>query len=151
GGVPTQLGQRGVARHRLDVADVGDELADLAALERADEVPREAIGIRLRLGHKILGPVLTEQGDPGLREHSELFERHVLHRREDLDVAGCAAGVGDLRADPLQVLAYALDAQPADQLRHATPAWRPVRPWSRRCEKNRERSAQIVHSPTSWI
>ena len=34
-----------------------------------------------------------------------------------------------------------------DQTRHMTPAWRPVTPWSRRCEK--KRSSQIVHRPTS--
>ena len=83
-----------------------------------------------------------EQRHAGLGEHLELLERHVLDRGEQLRAA-------DLRADALGVLAHAGGVEPADQLRHTTPAWRPVTPPSARWEKNRS-VRHIVHSPRSW-
>ena len=54
---------------RFDVPDVREELADLAALEMADEVPRERAGIGLRLRHEILRAVLADELDAGLSEY----------------------------------------------------------------------------------
>ena len=47
GAVPPELLERRLARDRLDVADVRQELADLAALKMADEVPGERARVRL--------------------------------------------------------------------------------------------------------
>jgi len=129
---------------------VRQELADLAALEMADEVPGERAGVRLRLGHEVLGAVLAHQLDAGLGEHRELLDRHVLDRREDLHVGRVAPGGGDLGADPLEVRADHVGPQSGDQLNHTSPACRPVTPRSRRWEKNSASSEQIVHSSTSW-
>ena len=61
----------------------------------------------------------------------------VLDGGEDLDLGWDRVPRRAIsRADALEVLAHPLGAQPADQLNHAIPAWRPVRPRSRRCEKN---------------
>ena len=48
---PSELIERRFARDCLDVADIGQHLAHLAALELADEVPREPARVGLGLGH----------------------------------------------------------------------------------------------------
>ena len=65
---------------------MGQDLGDLAALERADEIPREGSGIRARLGDQLLGAVLAEQRDPGLAQRPQLLQCDVLDRGEDLDL-----------------------------------------------------------------
>ena len=134
--------QRRVGGDRVDELHVREDVLDLAALELADEVPAERAGVRLGLGDEVLRAVLAQQRHARLGEHLELLERHVLDRGEQL-------GVADLRADALGVLAHARGVEAADQLRHTTPAWRPVTPPSARWEKNRS-LRHIVHRPTSW-
>ena len=124
----------------------GDDLLDLARLQLADEVPAE-LGVLRRLGLEVLRAVLAQQRQPGLAEHAELLQRHVLDRGQQLDLGRVAAGVGDRRAHALEVGVDARGVEAGDQARHMTPAWRPVMPLSRRCEK--KRSSQIVHRPTS--
>ena len=94
-------------------------------------------GVRLRLRLELLGAVLARECDAGLGEHAELLERDVLDGGEDLDARRVAPGAGDLLAHALEVRAHALGVEAPDQLRHATPAWRPVTPRSRRWEKKR--------------
>ena len=137
--VALELAQRGVRRDRVDELGVRDDLLDLAALELADEVPAQ-LGVRGRLRLEVLGAVLARERDPGRGERADLLQRHVLDGGEDL------GPFGELRADPLEVLADAGDVEPADQSRHTSPAWRPVTPWSRRWEKNSSAS-HIVHRP----
>ena len=92
-----------------------EHLLDLAALELADEVPAEAIAGGRLLGLELLRAVLAEQLEAGLGERAEILGRHVLHRREQLDVvriaAGAAGGGGDLGAHPVGVGADARAAQ----------------------------------------
>src|SRR5947209_482879 len=114
------------------------DVADLAALERADEVPVEQVAVRGLLGEQVLRAVLADQRDPCVGELGELVDADVLRRCADLDV------VADARSDPLEVRPDAL------YVSHAIPAWRPVTPPSRRCEKNRS-GRQLVHMPTSLI
>ncbi len=76
--VSPELLERRVARDRLDVADVREDLADLAALEMADEVPGERAGVRLRLRDEVLRAVLADELDAGLGEHGELLDGTYL-------------------------------------------------------------------------
>ena len=100
--------------------------------------------VRGLLGDEVLGAVLAAERHAGLDEHPDLLERDVLRRREHLDaLAHLGAHGGEVRA-------HDVGLQPGDQLRHATPAWRPVRSPSRRCEKN-SRGSQNVQSPQSSI
>ena len=75
---------------------------------------------------------------PGLGEHAHLLGRDVLDRREDLDVLARRSRART-RA---RLSATRPRVEPADQLRHASPAWRPVTPRSRRWEKKRSRIAR---------
>ena len=84
--------------------------------------------------------------DPGLGERAELLDRDVLDRGEDLGSSVAA----DLVAHLARGWRRRARVEAADQLRHATPAWRPVTPPSRRWEKKRSAS-QIVHRPKSSI
>ena len=128
---------------------MGQEVADLAALQLADEIPGEPAGQRRRLGDQVLRAVLADQRDAALGERPQLGHRQVLDRGQDLDLRGIATGGGDLLADARQVGGDPLGGQAVDQVNHATPAWRPVTPRSRRWEKNSVGSAQIVHIPMS--
>src|SRR3954464_3630844 len=64
-------------------------------------------------------------------------------------LARSAPRPGDFLADAVEVRADRARVEAVDQLRHATPAWRPVTPRSRRWEKKRSGS-WIVHSPPAW-
>ena len=52
---------------------------------------------------QLLGAVLADERDAAARERVELLGRQVLHRREDLDLAGPAAGGREALVDDLQV------------------------------------------------
>ncbi len=91
-----------------------------------------------------------DQRHAAVGQRAELLERDVLDRGEDLHLVSGASGRRDLLAHALQVRAHPLRAQTPDQVNHAIPAWRPVIPLSRRCEKNRLGSEQIVQSSASW-
>ena len=74
----------------------------------------------------------------------------VLHRREDLDARRVAAGpraAAAISSRTRSRFARTRRVEAGDQLRHATPAWRPGAPRSRRWEKNALRIAQIVQTP----
>ena len=130
---------------------------DLAALQVADEVPRERVAVRGDLRLQVLRAVLADRRDPGLREQPEILERDVLAGGDELDVRGVAPGARGGRRDPLahlgEVRADELGGEAGDQLGHGsrqtTAAWRPVASPSRRCEKKRPGGAQSVQSPTS--
>ena len=61
-------------------------LLDLAALQVADEVPRELADAPRALASSSCARFSPTTRDAGLGEHAELLERDVLDRREDLDV-----------------------------------------------------------------
>ena len=95
------------------------------------------------LGLEVLKAVLADQLDPRLGEALELLGDDVLGRGQDLDVWPAAL------AHPLEVAR----ARPRDRCPgsaqasiHARPAWRPVRPASRRWEK-KSSGSQLVHRP----
>src|SRR3954468_4055009 len=92
---------------------------------------------------EVLGAVLANHGHAGLGEHADLLECDVLDRGQHLHA------LADLVADSREVVGDAARVEAADQLRHASPAWRPVTPRSRRWEKKRSAS-WIVHRPQSW-
>ena len=98
----------------------GDQL-ELAALDGADEIPAEQLTVGLLLGNQLLCAVLPHQLDAGLGQRRQVIGRHVLDRGQDLDLGA------DLLANPLEVRPYLLSTH--------KPAWRPVRPSSRRWEK----------------
>ena len=153
--VALELRERRVRGDGVDQLDERQDLAHLAALELADEVPAQRrIGPCGGLGLELLRAVLAEQREAGLGQHADVLDVDVLDRGEQLDVGGIAPGAarggGDLLAHAVGVLAHA-DEVEAAHARHTTPAWRPVTPPSRRCEKNSSSPAQIVHSPVSWI
>jgi hypothetical protein len=81
------------------------ELAELAherrlsALEVADEVPAEGVAVGAVLRLQVLGAVLADHRDAGLRQCSQVFERDVFRRGDDGD------GRADLLADALVALA----------------------------------------------
>ena len=129
--VSHQLRERGIGRDGVDVADMRDDRRNLAALERADEVPGEYARVRLALGGEILGPVLPKEGQAGVSELAEQWQRHILDRRENLNFPAPATRL-DLTADAIEVHRDDLGPQIGDQFNHATPACRPVRPASRR-------------------
>src|SRR3954470_19079431 len=148
-GVALELAQRGVGGDGVDELHERDDLAHLAALELADEVPAEAVAMGGTLLLELLGAVLAEQRDAGLRQRAEVVGLDVLHGGEQLHglrvAARASRGRLDSRAHPVGVGADDVDVQ----ARHTTPAWRPVTPPSRRWEKNSARSAHIVHRPVS--
>ena len=111
-----------------------------------------ALGAQQRgLGRQVLGPVLPEQAQAGLGQDLELLGGDVLRGGQDLHVAGVAPGRGgELVVDALEVGPDARGVQAPDHLRHATPAWRPVTPPSRRWLKKSPGGAHIVHRPLRW-
>ena len=114
------------------------------------KVSGQAAALRL----EILGAVLADQRDAGLREHAHLLEGDVLRRRADLHRRRVAArllgGADDPVPHALEVRPYPVGVEAPSQLNHATPACRPVAPPSRRWEKNRSAGAHSVHRPLSW-
>ena len=134
----------------MDVTNVREYLAHLAALQVSDEVPREAARVCLHLVLEVLSAILAEHLEARVREHLEFTGGDVLDRGQDLHFARGAPGAGDLGPHPLEVLAHLIGAKIVDQLNHAMPACRPVTPWSLRWEKNSESSEQIVQRPTSY-
>ena len=121
--------------------------ADLAALQVADEVPGEA-----RRAHQAAALAARSWArfspttvDAGLGEHARapraatyLIAARICTSRDRPRSRTCSR-LARMRAR----------VQPADQLRHAIPAWRPVTPRSRRWEK-KSPASQIVHRPKSW-
>ena len=121
-----------------------DDLRHLAALQGADEVPGEE-----RPGRRSPSPRDPARGSHRAasappRAARRALQRHVLDRREDLDRAFRAADARQLGCDPLR---FARTSPRRRSLISATiahdgpattaiPAWRPVTPCSRRCEKN---------------
>ena len=145
--VLAELAQDRVGGDRVDEAAERQHLLQLAALQVADEVPLEGVTPALLLGDEILLAVLADQGDAGLGQCSHLLQRHVLAGDEDLDP------VGRPLAHPRQVGPHRVRIDAVDQLRHQAsiqtrPPWRPVRPASRRWEKNSPGS-QLVQSPAA--
>ena len=111
---------------------------DLAALQVADEVPREAAGRRAGLGHQILGAVLPHE------RHAGLGERPAAPRAGTyLIAARISTSAGSRPAAAISVadrgeVARATSSALQSVISSTTPrpAWRPVTPWSRRWEKN---------------
>src|SRR5262249_30176180 len=111
--------------------------------------------VRRHLGLEVLRAVLADHADAGLGENGKVVDGHVLGRGEYLDLpprllarrSGPAHGSPDLLPPLLEVRAHRVGAQGGDQLNHATPAWRPARAPSRRCEKKSR--SQIVQMPRS--
>jgi hypothetical protein len=147
--VTAELGQRGVGGDRVDVADVRQDVLDLAALQLPDEVPGEPARRRRGLGHELLGAVLAHDGDTAVGQCRQLLDRQIFDRGQDLHLRRVASGRCDRLPCPGQVARHRLRPQPADQVNHATPAWRPVTPRSRRWENSRAGSEQIVQIPMS--
>ena len=112
----------------------GRHVLDLAALQLADEVPGEQVGVGRALVHQLLGAVHAHQLDSGLGQHRQLVGAHVLDRRQH------GHAVADPLAHALEVAPHSVDLEPGERpphVSHTSPAWRPVIPWSRRWEKNR--------------
>ena len=86
----------------------------------------------LCLGEQLLGAVLPNERDPAIGQGLELLDREVFHGCQDLDLTGFAASRIEPLVDALEVEPHILDAQPLDQLNHATAACRPVSAPSRR-------------------
>src|SRR3712207_1211084 len=123
----------------LDRARERGNVAHLARLQRADEVPPlEQVAVRLVLGEHVLGAVLAHHRDPRLGQRRQVVGRDVLDRRADLDL------VADPLAHAREVLA---DAVRVHHARTTMPHWRPVRPRSRRWEKSRS-GLKIVQTST---
>jgi hypothetical protein len=101
--MPRQLGERGIAVDRVDIADQGRDRPDLAALDVADEVPGERSGHGRRLLGKVLRPVLTDDLDARLRKRRQLVGGHVLDRRQDLHLPCFTPRSGELGTDALKV------------------------------------------------
>src|SRR5438309_975284 len=148
-----ELVQRRLGGERVDEPHVRNDELDLAALELPDEIPLKALTMGADLRLEVLCAVLADDADARLGQDVHLLDRDVLGRRAHLDRVGVAPGMGrgagDLPADALEVAPHAASVEPADQLRHTTPAWRPVTPPSRRCEKNSPGLEHIVHRPGS--
>ena len=131
-----------------------EHVLDLAALKVADEVPARA-------GRRAARPWRTSscarfspaQRDAGVGERADLLDRHVLDGGESSTSAGRARAPPpprSPRARAARLRAHPLGVEAVDQLRHATPAWRPVTPPSRRWEKNSAGSRRSCTAPASW-
>ena len=83
--------QRRLRGDRVDQAHVRRDVLDLAALERADEVPGEQVAVLVLLGQQVLGAVLAHQLDAGLGERGQVVGRTYLIAAQDLDLAGRSA------------------------------------------------------------
>ena len=143
--VALELLEHRLGGDRVDQPHQRHDPLHLAALHVADEVPGEAVAAALVLGLEVLEAVLADQLDPGLGERVHLLGDDVLGRREDLDLRPAAL------AHPLEVAR----ARPRGRCRgsaqasiQTSPAWRPVRPASRRWEKNSS-GLQLVQRPAA--
>ena len=135
-----ELRERRVAGHRVDVAArSGSSCRTLRLCRCADEIPGELAGVGVRLGHQLLGAVLAQQLDARLASTpSSSTGTYLTAARISTSSPGAARG-GDLGADPLEVRRATSTRTPTAQRSAQTtrcPAWRPVIPRSRRCEKN---------------
>ncbi len=140
-GVTAQLFERRIRGDGMDQLDLGQQLADLAALQLPDEVPGEHAGVGVCLGFQVLSAVFPQQSDSCPSKRAEVRHGQVLDGREQLDVVGVPAGPvcggGDLLTDPGGLFGDALRLNAFDQASNASAPWRPVRPASRRWEKKR--------------
>src|SRR5215208_7202472 len=121
----------------MDQPHARRNVLNLAALQGADEVPLEQVGVFVLFRGEILRAVLAHERDARLSERGQVFGVDVLDRGADLD------RVPDALADALQVSPDAVSVY----VRHTSPPWRPVTPPSRRCEKKRS-SRQLVQRST---
>ena len=76
----------------MDQPDVRNDQFDFAALQRADEVDREAARVGLRPSHEILCAILTDQLDSGLEQRAALLDWHIFGSEQNFDVRSLAAG-----------------------------------------------------------
>jgi hypothetical protein len=84
----------------VDQAHPRCDVLDLAALERADEVPFEQVPVRVLLGGQLLRAVLAHQRHAALGQCRQVVDVQVLHGRADLDaVAHPLADAVQVRAD----------------------------------------------------
>ena len=73
-------------------SDPADDVAHLAALQVADEVPDEEVTVRRLLGEKRVRLVLADAQDPGRVERRQILRADVLDGGENLDRGRCPAG-----------------------------------------------------------
>ncbi len=103
-------------------------------------MPAERAPVLGVLGRQILRAVLPHDLDPGCGEHGHVRQVDVLRGRDDRH------GGPELvleRRDSARV-------RPQATTRAITP-WRPVTPWSRRCEKNRSGRQAVQRSIRSTL
>jgi hypothetical protein len=107
GRVLLQLAHGRLRGERVDQAHVRRDLLHLAALELADEVPREQVAVRLLLREQVLGAVLANELDSGLRERGQALGLDVLGGGQHLDLGA------DPLAHRLEVAPHALSVHRA--------------------------------------
>ena len=114
-GVALDLLDDRLALDRVDQPHAREHLLGLAALEVADEVPRERVAPALLLCDQRLGRVLADDLHAGLRKRAHQLERHVLGRGQDLDVRGSRPAARAGLVDPRLRLGEALAHTPRDR------------------------------------
>ena len=70
----------------MDQPHPADQVAHLAALDVANEVPGEGVAKPLLLGEERIGPVLADERNPTVPERRQVVRLDVLRRGQDLGV-----------------------------------------------------------------
>ena len=140
--VLAELGERRVRGHRVDQLHVREDDLDLAALELADEVPAEAPDGPRALASRSWARFSPTSSMPASASLPSSSSATYLTAARICTPSGSSSRT---RATLSRTRA---GVEPGDQLRHTTPAWRPVTPPVRRCEKNTS-GWHIVHTPAS--
>ena len=149
-----ELLQGRVGGDRVDQAAERQQLLHLAALQVADEVPLEGIAPALVLGDQVLLAVLADQASPRPRRAppsppaARTWSRRGS-RRPDPAISRARSRLAAIFAGSSPWIRPGI-VSPPPRRRQTRPAWRPVRPSSRRCEK-KSSDSQLVQSPLDSI
>jgi len=88
----------------MDQPHAPGDVLHLAALDVADEVPREQVTVRVLLRQQRIGAVLADQRHAGLVQRRQVVSLDVLGRGQDLDaVAHLGAHAGQVLGDQRRV------------------------------------------------
>ena len=154
--VALELREHRVAGDGVDPAHVREHLADLAALQVADEVEREPVAPALLLGDEVLGAVLAGERDARVGEHARPRRAGRTSpprgsRRRPGRARRGRTRPRSRRGPPRGSRARAPASRPwissAMRLLPACPARAPSRRW----DQSSPAGAHIVHRPVSWI